>query len=211
MNWIYELLDSISIFINEYLWVAPLFSMLLPFIEAILPSLPLTAIVAFNVSVLSTAYGAITGTILAIILSTIGSFIGMFLIFLIIRKTLSQKFVQKVEQNQYGKWFINIVENGSTGLMLMVLSNPLLPSAILNYALSLTNIKVSKYVFLTLTSRVIIVLFLVFLSSIFDIQSHPLNILWVMVAYAGIILVYGYILKLRNKKKKEHENSIVKE
>lgn len=208
MEWIYDLLEKISLFIGDNLWIAPLFSVLLPFVEAIIPSLPLTAIIAINISALSTAYGAVTGTILAVLLSTLGSFIGMFLIFFIIRKTLSEKFVDKVEQNQHGKWFINIVEKGNTGLMLTILSNPLLPSSILNYAISLTNIKVKKYIFLTLTSRIIIVIFLTFLGSIFDIQDKPLNILWVMLVYSGIILVYGLFVRYKNKLKQKKEGSV---
>ena len=207
MNWIYELLETISIFINENLWIAPFFGLLLPFVEAIIPSLPLTAIVALNLSALTAAFGWSVGTLLGIILSTLGSFLGMLMIFVIIRKTLSKKFTKKVEQNQYGKWFIDIVESGNTGLMLMILSNPLLPSSILNYAISLTNIKVKKYIFLTLTSRIIVILFLVFLSSIFDIQSHPLNILWVMLTYSVIIVIYGYILRIRKKKKIHIDNN----
>ena len=207
MEWIYNLLDNISIFIGDNLWIAPLFSVLLPFIEAIIPSLPLTAIIAINISALSAAYGAITGTILAVILSTLGSFLGMFLVFFIIRKTLSQKFIDRVEENQYGRWFINIVEKGNTGLMLTILSNPLLPSSILNYAISLTNIKVKKYIFLTLTSRIIIVIFLTFLGSIFYIQNNPLNILWVMLVYTGIILLYGLIVRYRNIKKDTKNDS----
>lgn len=199
MKWIYDLLDKIQIFIENHLWIAPLFSVLLPFLEAIVPSLPLTAIIALNITVLSAAFGATTGTFLAVLLSTLGSFLGMLLIFIIIRKTISKKFVKKVEESEHGKWFIDIVETGNTGLMLTILSNPLLPSSILNYALSLTNIKVKKYVFLTLTSRIIIILFLTFLGSIFDIQDKPLNILWVMLVYSGIILVYGLFIKIRNK------------
>lgn len=205
MTWVNDLLQNIENFIGENVWFALLFSVLLPFIEAIVPSLPLTAIISLNITVLSLAIGAIPGTIAAILLSTIGSFLGMFLIFFIIRKTLSGRFVKKVEESEHGRWFINIVETGNTGLMLMILSNPLLPSSILNYAISLTKIKVSKYVFLTLGSRVIIILFLVFLGSIFDIQNHPLNILWVMLTYAVIIVVYGAIIRYR-KRKSQIEN-----
>lgn len=206
MGWIYDLLQQIETFIGENVWFALLFSLLLPFVEAILPSLPLTAIISLNISVLSLAFGAVTGTVTAIILSTLGSFLGMLLIFYIIRKTLSNRFVKKVEESEHGKWFINIVETGNTGLMLTILSNPLLPSSILNYAISLTNIKVRKYIFLTFTSRIIIVLFLVFLGSIFDIQNHPLNILWVMLTYSGVIILYGLALRYRKRKKEVISN-----
>jgi len=202
MGWVNDFLESIKVFIGENVWFALLFSVLLPFLEAIIPSLPLTAIISLNISVLSVAFGAIPGTIAAVVLSTLGSFLGMFMIFTIIRKTLAPKFVNKVQQSEHGKWFIDIVQKGNTGLMLTILSNPLLPSSILNYAISLTNIKVKKYVFLTLSSRIIIVLFLVFLGSIFDIQSNPLNILWVMLTYTVIIVLYGIVIRYRKKLKK---------
>lgn len=207
MNWIYNMLDSIKTFIENNLWIAPFFSILLPFIEAIVPSLPLTAIISLNISVMAIAFGVIPGTIFAVLLSTVGSFLGMFIIFLIIRKTLSKRFVRKVEESEHGKWFIDIVAKGNTGLMLLILSNPLLPSSILNYAISLTNIKVRKYIFLTFMSRIIIVLFLVFLGSIFDIQDKPLNILWVMLVYSGIIFAYGLFIKYRNKRNDLKEES----
>jgi uncharacterized membrane protein YdjX (TVP38/TMEM64 family) len=203
MDWFYRLLDNIQNYILEHIWIAPIFSVLLPFVEAIIPSLPLTAIVALNISVLAIAFGNVTGTIMAVILSTIGSFLGMLLVFAIIRKTLSKKFVKKVEENEHGRNFLRIIETGNTGLMLTILSNPLLPSSILNYALSLTSIKTKKYIFLTLFSRIIIIMFLVFLGSVFDLQNNPMNILWVMLTYSIVILIYGYIIKLRNKHKKE--------
>ncbi len=206
MGWVSDFLNQIEIFIGENVWFALLFSVILPFMEAIIPSLPLRAIVALNISVLSVAFGAVTGTAAAILLSAIGSFLGMLLIFFIIRKTLSKRFIRKVEANEHGKRFIHVVETGNTGLMLTILSNPLLPSSILNYAISLTNIKVKKYVFLTMTSRIIIILFLVFLGSLFDIQNKPLNILWVMLVYSVVIVVYGYLLKWRHSKKNDIAN-----
>ncbi len=206
MNWIYDLLDKIKTLVIDNIWIAPFFSFLLPFIEAIIPSLSLTAIISLNITVMAIAFGVVPGTILTVILSALGSFLGMLLIFYIIRKTISQRFIQKVEESEHGKWFINIVETGNTGLMLLIMSNPLLPSSILNYAISLTNIRVRKYIFLTLTSRIIIILFLVFLGSIFDIQSKPINILWVMLVYSIIIFIYGILIKYRKKHKLNGKN-----
>jgi len=200
MNWFYELLENIRILIQNNIWLAPFFGLVLPFIEAILPTIPLTVIVAFNLGIFSSAFGVIEGTILAIILSTLGSFIGMFLIFLIIRATFAEYFIKRVNDNKYGKIFINAVDGKNVWVVLILLSNPFLPSSILNYALSLTKIKVLKYVFLTLTSRLIIILFLVFLGSVFDIQNHPLNVLWMMIVY--FIILGLWIIYLRSRRNK---------
>ena len=207
MNFFNELLDTIRVLIQENIWLAPLFGVVLPFAEAILPSFPLTVIVAFNLSIFSAAFGVVEGTLLAIVLSVLGSFLGMFLIFLIIRLTLADRFMLKVKSNKFGRIFLNAVEGKNVWVVLALLSNPFLPSSILNYALSLTKVKVSKYIFLTVTSRFIIILFLIFLGSIFDIQSHPLNVLWMMLVY--FILLGLWILYLRASKKRK--NSVFKD
>ncbi len=201
MNFFYDLLETIRQLIQDNLWLAPLFGVVLPFIEAVIPSIPLTVVVAFNLSIFSTAFGTLEGTLLAISLSVLGSFLGMFLIFLIIRVTVADYFLKKVKKNKYGKIFLNVVEGKNIWVVLMLLSNPFLPSSILNYALSLTKVKISKYIFLTLTSRLIIILFLVFLGSVFNLQNHPLNVLWMMLVYFAMLGLW--ILYLRSRKNKE--------
>lgn len=200
MNFLYDLLTQIETFITNHLWFAPLAAILLPFLEAIIPSLPLTILISFNISIMATAFGSFSGTIYTILLSTLGSFIGMFLIFLIIRSTFGPYFAKKVEDHKLGRKFLNSVSGSNVFFVLILLSNPFLPSSILNYALSLTKIKTSKYIFLTLTSRLIIIMFLVFLGSLFDIQSHPLNALWVMVVYFGLLGIWLLMTKVLKKK-----------
>jgi uncharacterized membrane protein YdjX (TVP38/TMEM64 family) len=207
MNFLNDLLETIRVLIQENIWLAPLFGVLLPFAEAIIPSFPLTVIVAFNLSIFSTAFGVLEGTILAIFLSVLGSFLGMFLIFIIIRVTVADRFMLKVRSNKFGRIFLNVVEGKNTWVVLALLSNPFLPSSILNYALSLTKVKVPKNIFLTVTSRLIIILFLIFLGSIFDIQSHPLNVLWMMLVY--FILLGVWVLYLRASRKRK--NSVFKD
>lgn len=208
MDLFFEWLNVIRQTIQDNIWLAPLFGVVLPFAEAILPSFPLTVIVAFNLSVFSVAYGTLNGTILTILLSTLGSFLGMFLIFIIIRLTVADYFAKKVKENKFGRIFLNVVEGKNIVVVLMLMSNPFLPSSILNYALSLTKVKVSKYIMLTISSRLIIILFLVFLGSIFDIQTHPLNVLWMMLVYFA--LLGGWILYLwinRNNDKSVFKDS----
>lgn len=208
MDLFFEWLNVIRQIIQDNIWLAPLFGVVLPFAEAILPSFPLTVIVTFNLSVFSVAYGTLNGTILTILLSTLGSFLGMFLIFIIIRLTVADYFAKKVKENKFGRIFLNVVEGKNIVVVLMLMSNPFLPSSILNYALSLTKVKVSKYIMLTISSRLIIILFLVFLGSIFDIQTHPLNVLWMMLVYFA--LLGGWILYLwinRNNDKSVFKDS----
>ncbi|MGD9909039.1 MAG: TVP38/TMEM64 family protein [Candidatus Izemoplasmatales bacterium] len=208
MNYLYDLLTKFQDFVLSNIWFAPLSAVLLPFLEALLPSLPLTILVSFNLTIMASTYGVLSGTLLTIVLSTLGSLLGMVLIFFLIRATFGSYFAKKVESHPYGKKFLNIVEGPNTFLVLVLLSNPFLPSSILNYTLSLTKIKVGKYLWLTATSRLIIILFLVFLGSVFDIQSHPFNALWVLITYFGLLGLWVLWRKIdqNNKKKETHEN-----
>lgn len=198
MDIFYQLLDELKILIDQYFWLTPLIGILLPFLEAIFPFLPLAIIISFNLTVFGSG---IEGQVLTIVLSTLGSFLGMFLIYLIIRLTLADYFVKKVRKYQYGKAFISAIQDKRTGFILVLLSNPFLPSSILNYGLSLAKVNVKKYIFLTLTSRLIIVIFMVFLGSIFSLQENPLNVLWMMVAYFSILGLWILYLRSRRHKK----------
>jgi len=59
MEWFYDLLNQISILIEEHFWLAPLFGVVLPFLEAVFPTFPLTVIIAFNLSIFSSAFGTV--------------------------------------------------------------------------------------------------------------------------------------------------------
>ena len=202
-----EWLEYLRILIEENIWVAPLVGVLLPFIEALFPTLPLAIIISFNLSVMGSAFGVIEGTIMTIILSTLGSFIGMFLIFIIIRLTFADYFIKKVKRYKYGNTFLNAVEGKSKWFVLALLSNPFLPSSILNYGLALTKVSVKKYLVLTIISRLTIVLFMVFLGTVFNLQENPLNVLYMMIVYFVILGVWlVYLRSLRNKKGSFFEN-----
>jgi len=201
MTFFYELLDKLRLLLQNHLWLAPLIGFLLPFIEAILPMLPLAIIISFNLSVLGGLYGSMTGTFLTIVLSTLGSFLGMFLIYYIIKITVSDYFVKKVKSYRYGNAFIEAIQLRSGLFILALLSNPFLPSSVLNYGLSLAKVKTKKYLILTFLSRLIIILFMVFLGSIFSIQENPLNVLWMMLAYFGILTLWVGYLRFRKHKK----------
>lgn len=200
MGFFYDLLDKLQQFVLDNMWFAPLSAVLLPFLEALIPSLPLTILISFNLSLMASAFGGLQGTILTIFLSTLGSMLGMVLVFIFIRVTLAPYFAKKVEGHKVGKKFLNLVNGPNTFLVLILLSNPFLPSSILNYALSLTKIKFTKYLMLTVISRLIIVLFLVFLGSLFNIQENPMNALWVLLVYFILLGIWALWSKFSQKK-----------
>jgi len=194
-----QLITDFFQFVQNNLWFAPLSAFLLPFLEALFPWLPLTALVSFNLSIMSGIYGAGAGTLYTVLLSVAGSFLGMFGIFLFIRATLAKYFIRKVESNPFGKKFIGIIDKKNMGLALMLLCNPFLPSSIMNYGMSLTKVNLGKYVFLTGVSRIAVILFIVFLGSVFNIQEHPWNVAWMMLAYLIVFGIVAIVRILKNK------------
>jgi len=194
-----SLIDNYQVFISENSWLAIFAAFLLPFIEAIIPTLPLGAIVGINLGVMSQTFGPTAGIVFTIILSVVGSFSGMFMIFLIIRKTLADNFSAKVEKNEMGKKFLDIAQGKNVGLMLVFLANPFMPSSIFNYALSFTKIKTRTYIWMNFLSRFVIMVFFVFLGSLFDIQNHPINVIWLSIAYAAVFALI-FFLKRKGKK-----------
>ncbi|HRY78644.1 MAG TPA: VTT domain-containing protein, partial [Candidatus Izemoplasmatales bacterium] len=136
---------------------------------------------------------------LTILLTVLGSFSGMFLIFLGIRATFSRRFIDKVQAHPFGRKFLSIVQGDRIWLVLMLLCNPFLPSSIMNYAISLTPIKIPKYVGLTLGSRVVTISFLIFLGSLFNLQEHPLNVIWLMLVYGLLFLLFAWFQNRRSR------------
>lgn len=195
-----SLIDNYQTFISENAWLAIIATFLLPLIEAIIPTLPLAAIIGINLGVMSQAFGSSTGIFLTIFFSVAGSFSGMFMIFLVIRKTLAEKFSEKVENNEIGRKFLNIAHGNNIGMMMVFLANPFMPSSILNYALSFTKIRTKSYIWMNLISRLIIMTFFVFLGSLFDIHNHPINVIWLSLAYALVFLILFVIKKKKNSK-----------
>jgi uncharacterized membrane protein YdjX (TVP38/TMEM64 family) len=198
MQFIDELFQYLANLVSIHPWLAPLLAFSLTFLEAIIPSLPLTLLIAFNVSILSSVSGTASGTLQAIFFSTAGSFVGMILIFFLIRKVLRPYFEKKVAGHTYGEKFMNVIHGKNTWIVLSLLSNPLLPSSIMNYALSLTKVKVSKYLILTLISRFIVVGLLILLGSFFNIQNEPINIVWMLLFYSFILIVFNIRWKKRH-------------
>jgi len=80
-----------------------------------------------------------------------------------------------------------------------LMANPFFPSSIINYALSLTRVSRKKYLGLTITSRIVIILFLAFLGSLMNVQEHPLNILWYLLIYSMLFGIWYLIYRKKSK------------
>jgi len=97
--------------------------------------------------------------------------------------------------------FLEIAEGSKSVPILLLMSNPFLPSSIINYALSLTKIKTGRYIWLTIVSRFFVMMFLILLGSLFDVQNHLINIVWFTLAYSLLFVLWYIWFRIRRRKK----------
>jgi uncharacterized membrane protein YdjX (TVP38/TMEM64 family) len=199
MAWFDEAFRIMADWIAAYGWLAPFLAFGLPFLEATLPSLPLTLIIGFLLSTLSAAYGVLVGTIVSIVLASLGSAFGMILIFFVIRKSITPTLVKRLPQHPFIHRFLNAIDAKQSWMIFAFLANPFLPSSILNYLLALSPMQTRKYIILTATSRIVVITSLVFLGSVFRIQEHPWNLLWMMLFYGFVFVLHSLVSKQTTK------------
>lgn len=188
-------------FAKEYPALIWLIVIILPYIEALLPFLPLIVIVGFNIQILTPLFGPILSPIFAVLLSAIGSFLGTFTVFLFIRGTFGLRLRQKIENNPKVLSIVRWLENRSSLFIILVMSNPYTPGSLFNYAMSITKIDIKRYFKITFISKTICIFWLAILGVIFQVQENVFSILWVILVYCIVYLIfYGYN-KIKHKGK----------
>lgn len=186
-------------FAADYATLVWLIAIFLPFLESVLPFLPLVLIVSFNIRMLSPLLGPSLSPIIAIVLSAAGSFLGTYFVFLFIRGTFGRKLRIKIENNPKILSIIKWLENRSSFFVILVMSNPYTPASLFNYAMAITNIEIKRYLYITIISRTICIILLALLGIVFKVQNNFLSIIWVILVYVIIYLLFYAISKLRKK------------
>lgn len=198
--------DWLNRFANNNIWLILAIAIFLAFLEAILPFLPLVAIVAFNVTMVSAIYPQ-SGFFIGVLLSVIGSFIGTYCVFMFLRTIVDSAFRKKIEKSEKVKKACQWLEKRSMFTIILFMSNPYTPASIFNYAFSITNYPKKKYLLITFISRIICVIILSLFGVIFKIDKNPIAIIWVFVSYIIIYLIIVFnkkiIKKIRSKKMKK--------
>lgn len=188
-------------FANDNVWLIIIVTIILPFIEAVIPMLPLIAIVSFSIASLGSVYGSFIGAILGILFSIIGSAIGMFTVFILIRDLIGNWFRRKTKDMVRINKAINWMENRSNTFMIMFLSNPYVPTSIFNYAMALTGYSVKKYLIIVLVSRTICILLLGILGVVFNVGEDLKAIIWVFLTYIIVYVIIWGVKKMLSKNK----------
>lgn len=191
-----KILEFFKEFTNENVILIIAMAIILPFIEALVPMLPLIAIISFSIASLGSIYGSVMGSVLGILISILGSSIGMFSVFILIRDLIGNWFREKTKNKEKIVKAIEWMENRSNSFMILFLSNPYIPTSIFNYAMALTGYSVKKYLVIVLISRTICITLLGVLGIVFNVGDDLTAIVWVFVTYIVVYIIIWLIKKL---------------
>ena len=177
-------LETLTNLTQEYRALGPIIGLLLPFLEAFLPFLPLVVFIVANVS----AYGILFG----FLLSWAGSVAGAYTVFLVIRKYGRAKVLGFITRHEKIQKLILWVERNGFGPLFLLICFPFTPSALINIVAGLSNMKKSTYLWTITLGKLIMILVVSFIGS--DIRAlitQPIRTAIVL----GIIAILWFVGK----------------
>ncbi|HLS60514.1 MAG TPA: TVP38/TMEM64 family protein [Virgibacillus sp.] len=190
----YEQLEAfIMELLNDYEKLGPLPGILLPFIEAFLPFLPLFVFVFANAA----AYGLLKG----FLLSWAGSSLGSIIVFLIIRKLGDRKVFRKIRGNKQVTKVTTWLTRHGFGPLFLLLCFPFSPSSVINVVAGLSKISTQQFVLAVLLGKSVMIFSIAYIgSSIFEFAQNPVRTIVVGVCIVLFWIIGKYVEKRLQKK-----------
>ncbi|HIV75827.1 MAG TPA: TVP38/TMEM64 family protein [Candidatus Pseudogracilibacillus intestinigallinarum] len=191
-----ELLEKAIELLDKYEKLGPLPGILLPFIEAFLPFLPLIAFVMAN----SVAYGLLKG----FLYSWIGSAVGSIAVFLLIRIFSKKKLFQKLKANKQVSYVTEWVDRHGFGPLFILLCFPFSPSSVINVVAALSNVSKQQFILAVLLGKSVMIFSIAYVgSSLREFAESPVKTIIVTICI-GLFWIVGkqienMMLKRKNK------------
>ena len=169
----------------------------LPYVETIVPIVPLFLMLSFNIL----SYGLLLG----FAFTYIGTTAAALTIFLFLRF-----FSSKVEKkrNEKVQKYLNWIENTHPVLHILSMMIPLSPAYLINYSMGLSNVSFSRYLVVTLVSRFLMLIFcLPFGMTLITLYESGelggVQVAWLLIF--GIIVIAGIVVgqKINNRINKQ--------
>ncbi|MGP4106620.1 TVP38/TMEM64 family protein [Virgibacillus sp. L01] len=185
--------DYIMQLLNEYESLGPLPGIMLPFIEAFLPFLPLVVFVFANAA----AYGLLEG----FLLSWAGSSVGAILVFLIIRRLGDKRLFKAIRNNKQVHKVTGWVERRGFGPLFLLMCFPFSPSSVINVVSGLSNISIQQFILAVLLGKSVMIFSIAYVgSSIFEFAKEPVKTIVVGICIASFWLIGKYIERRLQRK-----------
>lgn len=187
--------DFILQLLEQYENLGPLPGILLPFIEAFLPFLPLMVFVIGNAA----AYGLFKG----FLYSWIGACVGAIVVFLIVRSLYYTRFVSKIRENKQVKIVTSWLTEHGFGPLFVLLCFPFSPSAVINVVAGISGVSIQQFILAVLLGKSVMIFSIAYVgSSIMEFAENPIKTVVVLIAI-GVFWMIGKYVEKRLQKKSE--------
>ena len=186
-------LDNIEEFQASYRAFGPLISILLPFLEAFFPFLPLFVFVVANAS----AYGLWLG----FLLSWAGSVTGAYVVFLLVRRFGQARFLNFMTRHARVQRLIHWVDRNGFGPLFLLLCFPFTPSSIVNVVAGLSGIKKIEYLLAVLAGKFVMIFTVSYVG--YDLRAlitQPGRTAVVVIVIVGLYILGKLLEKRLNAK-----------
>ncbi|MFD2208454.1 TVP38/TMEM64 family protein [Virgibacillus halophilus] len=160
--------DYIQDLLDRYQSLGPLPGLLLPFLEAFIPVLPLFVFVFANAA----AYGLFFG----FIYSWVGASLGAMGVFFLIRYLGKKSWFRRIRENKQVRRITLWLEKHGFGPLFLLLCFPFSPSAIINVVAGLSKINFKQFALAVLLGKTVMIFSIAYVgSSITSFAKNPVK------------------------------------
>jgi uncharacterized membrane protein YdjX (TVP38/TMEM64 family) len=195
-----ELDQYIMELLKDYESLGPLPGILLPFIEAFLPFLPLVVFVMANAA----AYGLLEG----FLFSWAGSSVGAIIVFLIVRNLGDKKVFVKIRKNKQVNKVTGWLEKHGFGPLFLLMCFPFSPSSVINVVAGLSKINMYQFILAVLLGKSVMIFSISYVgSSIVSFAQNPTKTIVVAVCIALFWIVGKFLEQKLHQKSQQKEDT----
>ena len=172
--------DNIEQIAAQYRTLGPIIGLLLPFIEAFLPFLPLVVFVVANASAFGLWFG--------FLLSWLGSVAGSYALFLLVRKFGKHPKLRFVTGSKKVQQLIKWVDMNGISPLFVLLCFPFTPSVIVNIVAGLSHMHKKFYFVVLMAGKFVMILAMSVLG--YDLKALLTSPVRLIIAAVAIVLLW---------------------
>lgn len=194
-----EFSQAIIELLQDYERLGPIPGIMLPFIEAFFPFLPLIVFVLAN----GAAYGLFKG----FLYSWIGASLGSIVVFLIIRRLGNKRIFQVIRNNQQVQRVTDWLSKHGFGPLFILLCFPFSPSSVINVVAGLSKVSTQQFILAVLLGKSVMIFSIAYVgSSLIEFAKNPLKAFIVGISIILFWLFGKYIEAKLQQKTVEHKH-----
>ncbi len=185
--------DLLMQLLKTYEGLGPLPGILLPFIEAFLPFLPLVVFVLANAA----AYGLLEG----FLLSWFGASAGAICVFMLVRKLGKKRFFIWLRKNKQVDRVTGWLERHGFGPLFLLMCFPFSPSSVINIVAALSKVSFQQFILAVLLGKTVMIFTIAYVGdSIVSFAQNPVKTIVVGICIL-LFWVFGKFLEQRLQRK----------